>query len=92
MTAFVDQFDAGFMLAMKYKSPVITLEAVIKDFMPHLKIETEKKRASKQDLPFPVFKSEESPKSVWLVNITDVALWLTKRREISLRDWKNMQD
>ncbi|WP_314338383.1 pyocin activator PrtN family protein [Acinetobacter guillouiae] len=90
MGAFTDQFDASFLLAMKYKSPVVTLDTVIADFMPHLKIETAKKRASKQDLPFPAFKAEESVKSQWLVNITDVAMWLNKQRENSAKDWKNM--
>lgn len=90
MVAFVEQFDAAFLLAMKYKSPVVTLDAVIADFMPHLKIETAKKRAGKQDLPFPTFKAEESAKSQWLVNITDVALWLNKQRENSVKDWKSM--
>ena len=90
MSVFVDQFDATFLLAMKYKTPVVTLEKVIADFMPNLKIETAKKRANKQDLPFPVFKAEENAKAQWLVNITDIALWLHQRRETSVQDWNNM--
>ncbi|MDM1784235.1 pyocin activator PrtN family protein [Acinetobacter bereziniae] len=90
MGTYVDQFDAAFLLAMKYKSPVVTLEAVIADFLPHLTIETAKKRANKQNLPFPAFKSEDNTKATWLVNITDVALWLNKQRENSAKDWQNL--
>ena len=90
MGAYTDQFDAAFLLAMKYKSPVVKLEAVIADFLPHLTIETAKKRANKQNLPFPAFKSEDNIKATWLVNITDVAIWLNKQRENSAKDWQNL--
>ncbi|MDU7561433.1 MAG: pyocin activator PrtN family protein [Acinetobacter baumannii] len=90
MGTYVDQFDAAFLLAMKYKSPVVKLEAIITDFLPHLTIETAKKRANKQNLPFPAFKGEDNTKATWLVNITDVALWLNKRRENSTKDWQNL--
>lgn len=87
----LDQFDSSFLLAMKYKLPVVTLETVVADFMPYLKIETAKKRASKQDLPFPAFKAEQNSKAGWLVKITDVAIWLDSEHAISAKDWNNMK-
>ena len=90
MNAALHQFDSSFLLAMKYQSPVVPLEVIVKDFLPHLKIETAKKRAAVQDLPFPTFKAEDSNKAPYMVNIADVALWLNKQSQISKQDWTNM--
>lgn len=90
MNAALNQFDSSFLLAMKYQSPVVPLEVIVKDFLPHLNIETAKKRAALQDLPFPTFKAEDSKKAPYMVNITDVAIWLNKQSQISKQDWTNM--
>ncbi len=90
MNAVLNQFDSSLLLGMKYKSSVVALEVVVKDFLPHLNIETAKKRAAVQDLPFPTFKAEDSNKAPYMVNITDVAIWLNKQSQISKQDWTNM--
>ena len=90
MKSTLNQFDSSFLLAMKYQSPVVPLDVVVKDFLPHLNIETAKKRAALQNLPFPTFKAEDSNKAPYMVNIADVAIWLNQKSQNSQQDWKNM--
>ncbi len=85
----VDEIDMAFLLAARYKKPAIFLEDVILDFMPHLTIDAANRRANKQTLPFPVFRSD-SGKSPWLVNISDLAAYLESRRDAAKRDWTAM--
>ena len=84
-----DQIDISFLLAARYKKPVILLEQVIADYLPHLTMDIANRRANKQTLPFPVFKGD-SNKSPWLVNISDLAIFLSKRRDEAVKDWEAM--
>ena len=90
MNAALNQFDSSFLLAMKYQSPVVPLEVIVKDFLPHLNIETAKKRAALQNLPFPAFKAEDSKKAPYMVDIKHLAVWLNQQSQISAQDWGNM--
>ena len=84
-----DQIDISFLLAARYKKPVVLLEEVIADYLPHLNIDAANRRANKQSLPFPVFRGD-SAKSPWLVNISDLAIYLEKRRNEAIKDWEAM--
>lgn len=84
-----DQIDIGFLLVARYKKPVILLEEAIMDYLPHLTIDAANRRANKQTLPFPVFRGD-SNKSPWLVNISDLAIFLEKRRDQAAKDWLAM--
>lgn len=85
-----DTLDTGFMLALRYKTPVITLEQAVADYLPYISIDLARRRASVQTLPFPVFRAENSQKSVWLVNIADIAAWLEKSRQNAAAEWQRM--
>jgi len=50
MNAVLNQFDSSFLLAMKYQSPVVALEVVVKDFLPHLNIETARQKIQTKPL------------------------------------------
>ena len=78
------------LLMFRYQSPYIPLERVIEDFFTHLSLEVAKRRAVKQDLPFPVFRAEKSAKAPYLVCIEELALYLDKQAEIANQDFKNM--
>lgn len=82
--------DTAFILAMRYRKPVITLLDVIKDYLPHLDIGTANRQANACKLPFPAFRPAGS-KSQWLVNVSDLAAWLDKEREKAANDWHKLQ-
>ena len=84
------QFNSFHVLMIRYSSPVVPLEMIINDYFSHMKIEEANRRANKLDLPFPVFKSEESKKAKWLVNLTQFAAYLDKQSAIAAQDFKAM--
>ena len=73
----------------KYKKPVVALEELLPDYLPHLTLDQANKRANKCSLPFPAFKSDGS-KSPFYVNLTDVVLWLQSEQEKAKKDWAAM--
>ncbi|EOE6707665.1 TPA: pyocin activator PrtN family protein [Acinetobacter baumannii] len=76
-----------FLLVARYQSPVVPLETIVKDYFSHLQIEEARRKANKQQLPFPVFRSEkDNKKSKWMVNIADLALYLDKESKIAKED------
>lgn len=78
------------LLMFRYQSPVVPLELVIEDFFTHLDMPQAKRRAAKQDLPFPVFKAEKSAKAPYLVSIEELALYLDQQANIGKEDFNNM--
>lgn len=86
------QFNSFHVLMIRYSSPVVSLETIIKDYFTHMKIEDANRRANKMDLPFPVFKSEDSKKAKWMVNIVQFAAYLDRQSEIANQDFNAMQN
>jgi len=82
--------DTSFILAMRYRKPVIMLEEAIKDYLPHLELGAAKRQASTCNLPFPAFRPA-GHKSQWMVNVADIATWLDKEREKASNDWHKMR-
>lgn len=79
--------STSFVLAMKYQKTTILLDDVIKEYMPHISIEYAKRRAQKQALPFPVFRAEDTKKSPYFVNVSDLANWLDSQTEKGRSEW-----
>lgn len=86
----LDNFDIWFLLIMRYKTPIVSLEQILKDYLPHLTLASANKRAAKQNLPFPAFKAESSQKAPYLVNLADFARYLEEEIRRSKLDWQNM--
>lgn len=82
--------DIATMLFLRYKSPVVALSTIIQDYLPHLNETTAKRYASKCELPFPAFRTDNSNRAVYLVNVADVAVWLENEREQARQDWQAM--
>jgi len=82
--------DTSFLLAMRYRKPVILLEEAIKDYLPHLELNAAKRLASACKLPFPAFRPAGA-KSQWMVNVADIAVWLDEEREKAANDWNKMR-
>ena len=47
------------MLVLRYMSPVVPLENVVEDYLSHMSLEIAKRKAVKQELPFPVIRLGE---------------------------------
>ena len=84
-----DPVDISFMLLLKYRKPVIKLEEILPDFLPHLTLEQANKRANKCSLPFPAFKSD-GRNSPFYVHLSDVVSWLNNIQNKSKKDWEAM--
>jgi hypothetical protein len=77
---------------IRYSSPVVPLETIVNDYFTHMKIEEANRRANKMELPFPVFKSEDTKKAKWMVNIVQFAAYLDRQSEIANQDFKGMHN
>ena len=84
--------DTGFMLALRYRTPVIPLETACADFLPHISIDVARRRAKVQTLPFPVFQADKSQKTTYFVNVSDLAAWLEASREQAAETWMKMHN
>ncbi len=82
--------DTGFLLALRYRAPVIALETARADFLPHISPDVARRRAKAQTLPFPVFQADKSQKTTYFVNVSDLAAWLEGSREQAAETWRKM--
>lgn len=78
-----------FALMAEFQTAEIPLAAVSEKFFG-MEPATALRKASTQGLPIPVHKTG-GQKSPWLVNATDLAALIDKRREQAARDHKAMQ-
>ncbi|MGY5392789.1 pyocin activator PrtN family protein [Acinetobacter sp. NigerLNRRAM0016] len=86
----VTQLNSFHVLMIRYSSPVVPLETIVNDYFTHMKIEEANRRANKMELPFPVFKSEETKKAKWFVNIAQFAAYLDRQSKVAEQDFKEM--
>ena len=85
------QLDLQFALLMKYKKPVIDMQVILEEYMPHLSYMTACRRAAKHSLPFPVFKLD-GERSGYFVHLSDIAQWLESTHRQAREDWQEIQD
>lgn len=88
MNTVVPQIGSFHALLIRYASPVVPLETIVNDYFTHMKIEDANRRANKLDLPFPVFKSENTKKAKWMVSLIQFASYLDRQSEIANQDFK----
>lgn len=79
------------MLCMRYMSPVVPLDLVINDYLSYMSIEVAKRKALKQELPFPVVRLGEKQKASWVVNLSDLANYIDKQTVLAQQDHRAMQ-
>lgn len=82
--------DVATMLFLRYKKPIVALNEIIADYLPHLNADTARKKANAQRLPFPTFQTDKSSQAEYFVNLSDLAVWLEKAREQARQDWQAM--
>ena len=78
------------MLFICYMSPIIPLEVVVRDYLHHMSIEIAKRKAFKQELPFPIIRLGDKQKASWAVNIADLAQYIDKQTKLAQEDFKAM--
>jgi hypothetical protein len=81
----------GNQLIEQYKSPVVPLEKVIADFLPHLNLATANKKASVQDLPF-LLSKRINQRAPYMVYVSHLAKWLQPHIDVSNSDWSKMHN
>lgn len=86
-----NDIDITTMLFLQYKKPVVSLDTIISDYLPHLNEKTARKKASSCNLPFPAFKIDKSSQGKYFVNLSDFAVYLEQEREQAHQDWQAMQ-
>lgn len=78
------------MLFMRYMSPVVPLETVVNDYLSNMSLKTAKQKATNQELPFPVVRLGDKQKASWMVNLTDLAVYIDKQTLLAQHDHKAM--
>ena len=78
------------MLLLRYMSPVVPLENVVEDYLSYMSVEHAKRKALKQELPFPVIRIGEKQKASWMVNLVDLAVYIDQQTQIAQHDHKAM--
>ncbi|MRN38559.1 transcriptional regulator [Neisseria sp. N95_16] len=79
-------------LLLIYGKTHITLEQAVNDWIPHINVDTARRRAKAQTLPWPVIASEESQKSSCFVSISAIAEWLDQREEKAKEAWDKIHN
>lgn len=89
MNKHSSDIDIMTMLFLRYKQPIVLLDTLISDYMPHMNINTARKKAKKSQLPFPTFQTGGAEH---FVNLSDFAVWLNNKNIEARQDWEKMQD
>ncbi|WP_315043282.1 pyocin activator PrtN family protein [Faucicola mancuniensis] len=82
------EIDIATMLFLRYKNPVVSLETILADYLPHMNQKTAGRKAKNCQLPFPAFQTGGGG---WFVNLVDFAPYLEQQRQEAKRNWENMQ-
>ena len=87
---FSPRINTYTMLVLRYMSPVVPLENVVEDYLGHMSVEHAKRKAIKQELPFPVVRMGERQKASWMVNLVDLAVYIDQQTQLAQHDHKAM--
>ena len=74
------------LLFVKYETPIIPLELICEEYFGCAK-GTAKLRAKAGVLPIPAFRLGTSQKLPWMVNISDLAIFIDKAHDEARRAW-----
>ena len=89
-TKFTPKLNTYQMLFMRYMSPVVPLETVVAEYISHMSLQHAKRMAVKQELPFPVIRLGDRAKASWMVNISDLAIYIDRQSSIAQQDHRAM--
>ncbi|MBO2658104.1 pyocin activator PrtN family protein [Shewanella algae] len=74
-----------FLLMAEYSAAIVPLESICEKYFG-MSPTTAAKKAKAGLLPVPAFRGGESQKATWLVNLTDLAAYLDKKRAAAAAD------
>ncbi|MDA3806590.1 MAG: pyocin activator PrtN family protein [Thiomicrorhabdus sp.] len=74
-----------YFLMAQYDKPVVELDVIASEYLGIDNPQLVKRKASKGDIPFPVFKLGDN-KSPWMVSLQDLADWIEKKRDTAKAD------
>ncbi|BCT88141.1 pyocin activator PrtN family protein [Acinetobacter variabilis] len=87
---FSSNLNTFTMLTLRYMSPLVPLENVVEDYLSHMSLEVAKRKAVKQELPFPVVRLGEKQKASWMVSLVDLAAYIDEQTALAQHDHKAM--
>lgn len=87
---FSPRINTYTMLVLRYMSPIVPLENVVEDYLNHMSLEHAKRKAVKQELPFPVVRIGDNQKASWMVNLADLAVYIDQQTRMAQQDHKAM--
>lgn len=73
-----------------YGNTHIPLERAVTDWLPHLTLQSAKRKAAAQALPWPVIKADDTQKSGQFVSINAIADWLDRRETEAKAEWQKV--
>lgn len=82
--------DTTSALLIKYQTPTPRLDIVREDYFPHVTVQQLARKAAAQDLPFPVFKIDQSRKAPYFVHITALARWIDNQQREAEQDYAKL--
>lgn len=83
--------NTAFLLMAQYKGKaIIPAQQVCDDFLPHLTLVKVLRKISDGQIPLPLVRIEESPKSAKGVHLMDLAEYLDSRRIEAQREYSRM--
>lgn len=86
-----DDLDTAYLLAMRYRKPVIELSEVCRHYLNITTPSEMNRKAAAQAFPFPVFRADPAnKKSPYLVKISALAAWLDTQAEQGQREWEKV--
>lgn len=79
--------DTAFLLLARYSGqPILPVDVVCRDFFAHLSVPKFLLKIDRGEIGLPIVRMEQSQKSSKGVHITDLAIWIDKRREVALHE------
>ena len=82
--------DTTSALLIKYQTPTPRLDIVREDYFPHVTVQQLARKAAAQELPFPVFKIDQSRKAPYFVHISALAGWIDAQHKEAQKDFTNL--
>lgn len=74
--------NTAFLLMAQYGKAIVHLDEICGDLLSQSP-SVANLNAKAERLPFPAFKAANSAKAKWLVNVTDLAAYLDKQRDLA---------
>jgi Pyocin activator protein PrtN len=78
------------LLLSHYKTPIIPLASVVRDYFSHLNVEKFLKKTLSGEISLPIVRMERSQKSAKGIHVTDLGAYLDKQTEAARKECRQL--